>query len=317
MTQPDPERHGGLPYALGAHLIWGLLPLYLRLMHGVPPLAFVGWRVVLTVPICLAIIVLRRHGGELRAALRDRRLVATLMLSALLIGGNWLVYIAAVLAGHVFATSIGYYVNPLVNVLLGTLFLGERLSRAQWLAVAIAAIGIAPLAWAGRDTLWISLALAGSFSLYGLVRKLAPVGALAGLTIESVLLLLPAVAIVGIEAQGPHGSSFGRDAQTSLLLASSGVITAVPLLLFAAAARRMDYSSLGFVQFLSPTLVFFLSLFVFHEPLRPVQLVSFVLIWTALAVFCWDLLARRRGSAGDEELVAGPIEIVGFDREPG
>lgn len=294
MNEADPHRPSGLPHALGAYLLWGLLPLYLMLVREVPPFEFVGWRVLWTLPICIVIVVLRRQGPQLRQAIANPRLLGLLAVSALLIGTNWLVYIAAIQAGHVFAASLGYYINPLVNVLAGTLFLGERLSPKQWAAVALAAAGVSLLAWGAREMLGISLALALSFGTYGLVRKFAPVGALPGLTIESAILLLPAAGIVAWHASGPQGMSFGKDIGSDLLIACSGIVTAVPLLLFAVAARRMDYSTLGFVQFLAPTIVFFLGLFLFDEPLRPVQLACFIAIWAAIAIFSWDLWARAR-----------------------
>ena len=288
------SRPSGVPMALGAHLIWGLLPLYLILVRQVPPFEFVGWRVIFTVPVCLLFIALRRQLPDLRAALADRKVLRNLLLSAVLVGTNWLIYIAAIQAGHIFAASLGYYIIPLVNVLTGTVFLGERLSPRQWLAVALAGVGVSLLVWGALDMLWISLSLAISFSTYGLVRKITPVGSLPGLTIESALLLLPGIGIVLWYAQTPVGMSFGQDLGSSLLIAASGVLTAVPLLLFAIAARRMDYSMLGFFQFISPNIVFLLGLFVFHEPLRPVQLASFIVIWCAIALFVWDLLARRK-----------------------
>ena len=286
-------RPSGVPMALGAHLIWGLLPLYLILVRQVPPFEFVGWRVIFTVPVCLLLIALRRQLPELRAALADRKVLRNLCISAVLVGANWLIYIAAVQSGHIFAASLGYYIIPLVNVLTGTVFLGERLSPRQWWAVALAGVGVSFLAWGALDMLWISLSLAITFSTYGLVRKTTPVGSLPGLTIETAVLLLPGIGIVLWYAQTPAGMSFGQDISSSLLIAGSGIITAVPLLLFAIAARRMDYSMLGFFQFLSPGIVFLLGLFVFHEPLRSVQLASFIVIWCAVALFVWDLLARR------------------------
>ena len=288
------NKGGGLPYALGAYLIWGLLPLYLRLLQAVPPFEFVGWRVIFTLPVCLLAIAVTRNWRALATALANLRTMLVLLGSSLLIGVNWLIYIWAILEGHVLASSLGYYINPLANVLAGTLFLGERLSRRQWWAVALAGAGGALLAMGALDMLWISVSLAISFSGYGLVRKLAPVESLPGLTVESVVLLIPAMLICYHYAQAPLGAAFGRDSQTSILLVLAGVITAVPLLLFTEAARRMDYSTLGFVQFLSPTLVFVLGLFVFHEPLRPLQLGSFVLIWAAAGLFICDLLARRK-----------------------
>lgn len=288
------NKGGGLPYALGAYLIWGLLPLYLRLLQAVPPFEFVGWRVIFTLPVCLLAIAVTRNWRALATALANPRTMLVLLGSSLLIGINWLIYIWAILEGHVLASSLGYYINPLANVLAGTLFLGERLSRRQWWAVALAGAGVALLAMGALDMLWISVSLAISFSGYGLVRKLAPVESLPGLTVESVVLLIPAMLICYHYAQAPLGAAFGRDSQTSILLVLAGVITAVPLLLFTEAARRMDYSTLGFVQFLSPTLVFVLGPFVFHEPLRPLQLGSFVLIWAAAGLFICDLLARRK-----------------------
>jgi chloramphenicol-sensitive protein RarD len=285
----------GVPMALGAHLIWGLLPLYLILVRQVPPFEFVGWRVIFTVPVCLLFIALRSQMPDLRAALANRKVLRNLFISAVLVGANWLIYIAAIQAGHIFAASLGYYIIPLVNVLSGTAFLGERLSPRQWWAVALAGVGVAILAWGALDMLWISLSLAFTFSTYGLIRKITPVGSLPGLTIESALLLLPGIGIVLWYAQTPAGMSIGRDIGSSLLIAGSGVVTAVPLLMFAIAARRMDYSILGFFQYISPNIVFLLGLFVFHEPLRPVQLASFIVIWCAVALFVWDLLARRRG----------------------
>ncbi|MGB3377353.1 MAG: EamA family transporter RarD [Allopontixanthobacter sediminis] len=283
----------GLPAALAAYVIWGFLPLYLILVKTVPALEFVGWRIIWTVPICLVIVALRRQGADLRKALGDRRVMLTLTGSAVLIGGNWLVYVWAVKSGHVLAASMGYFINPLVNVLLGTLLLKEKLTRRQWTAVAIAAAGVLLLLGGAYTTLWISLSLALSFGTYGLLRKQVAVGSLPGLTIESAILLVPALGVAYYYSTTSAGSAFGQDATLSLIIMLGGVLTAIPLLLFAIAARRMDYSVLGFIQFIAPTIVFFLGLFVFGEDLRLIQLASFLLIWTALAIFVWDLIARR------------------------
>ncbi|MET0251826.1 MAG: EamA family transporter RarD [Novosphingobium sp.] len=288
-----PARPNGLPLAVAAYTIWGFLPLFFALLRQVPPFELVAWRVIFTVPLCVLFIGLRRQAGEILAVLRDWRVLRLLLVSALLIGSNWVIYVAAVNGGHVFAASLGYYINPLLNVLLGTAFLSERLSRLQWLAVTVAFAGVAVLLAGATDTLGISLALAITFGLYGLVRKLAPVGSVPGLTIESAVLLLPAAGCALWFAQQPAGSSFGSSPGASLILGASGAVTAVPLLLFAVAARRMDYSTLGFVQFLAPTIAFILGLVVFHEPLRPVQLASFVVIWIAIGLFSFDLLRRR------------------------
>ena len=292
---PAPPASGLAP-AIGAYVIWGFLPLYLLLVKTVPPFEFVGWRIIWTLPLCLAIVAFRRQFGELLSALRSPRAMLALGASAVLIAINWFVYIWAIMAGEVYATSIGYYLNPLINVLLGTLFLGERLTRWQWLAVAIALAAVVLLAAGALTSLWISLTLGFSFGLYGLVRKQVAVGSLPGLTIESAILLLPAAGIAWWYAVSPAGSSFGQDAWMSGLIIFSGVVTAVPLLLFAIAARRIDYSTLGFIQYLAPTIVFFLGLFVFEQPLAPVKLFSFVLIWIAVAIFVGDLWARKRAA---------------------
>jgi chloramphenicol-sensitive protein RarD len=297
----DPKSSGpiasGLAPALGAYLIWGFLPLYLVLVKNVPPFEFVGWRIIWTLPLCLVIVAYRRQFPELLAALKSPRSLLALLASSVLIGINWFVYIWAIMNGEVYATSIGYYLNPLLNVLLGTLVLGETLSKRQWLAVAIAALAVALLAAGAVTSLWISLTLGTSFALYGLVRKQVAVGSLPGLTIESAILLPIAAGIAGWYALSPQGSAFGHEAWMSALIVFSGVVTAVPLLLFAIAARRMDYSTLGFLQYIAPTIVFFLGLFVFHQPLAPAKLASFVLIWVAVAIFVWDLLAKRKSAA--------------------
>lgn len=302
ITVPSPASAGatapasGLLPALAAYTIWGFLPLYLLLVKTVPPFEFVGWRIIWTLPLCLLIVAFRRQFPELLAALKSPRSLMALAASAVLIGINWFVYIWAIMAGEVYATSIGYYLNPLINVLLGTLFLGERLSRWQWLAVAVALAAVVLLAAGALTSLWISLTLGLSFGLYGLVRKQVAVGSLPGLTIESAILLLPAIGIAAWYAGSPAGSSFGHEPVMSGLIIFSGVVTAVPLLLFALAARRMDYSTLGFIQYLAPTIVFILGLTVFEQPLSLAKFASFVLVWIAVAIFASDLWAKKRAA---------------------
>lgn len=287
----------GLPQAMGAYAVWCLFPLYFALLHEVAPFEVVVWRLLFTLPFCLAMIALLRQGAALRAALTTPRIVGALALSGLFIGTNWLTYVVAVMQGHVLAASLGYYINPLVNVLAGTIFLREKLTRRQWIAVGLAAIGVALLARGALDTLGISLIMAFSFAGYGLVRKLAPVDALPGLTVETIVLLPPGLGLLAWQAASPEGLAMGTSLKLDLLLACAGPLTAIPLMLFASAARRLDFSVLGFIQFVTPTGLFLLSIFVFGEPLRPIQLVCFLFIWTAIAVFCWDLLSRRAKAA--------------------
>lgn len=294
MTDTQPKS--GLAPAVGAYLIWGFLPLYLILVRSVPAFEFVAWRIIWTLPLCLVIVMLRRQWPDMRAALADRRAMGWLAVSSALIAVNWLVYVWAIQTGEVYAASLGYYINPLINVLLGTLLLGERLTRLQWVAVAIAGAGVALLAQGALTTLWISLTLAISFGSYGLVRKRVTVGSLPGLTIESAILLLPSLAVAGWYA-ATQGSTFFVSPALSGVIVLGGFVTAIPLLLFAIAARRMPYSTLGFFQFLAPSIVFVLGLTVFEQPLRPVQAACFACIWLAAGIFIFDLIKRSKAAS--------------------
>ena len=298
MTDGTPQQHDrtGLAAAFAAYLIWGLLPLYLVLVKQVPAFEFVGWRIIWTLPVCLLIVLFRHQFGELRTALGNRRTLGLLTISATLVGINWVVYVWAIQNGQIYAASLGYYINPLVNVLLGTLILGERLTRYQWAAVALAGVGVALLAGGALTTLWISMTLALSFGSYGLIRKQLAVASVPGLTIESAILLLPSAGVALFYAE-TQGSSFAVSTGLSLLIMAGGVLTAVPLLLFAIAARKLPYSLLGFIQFLAPSIVFILGMTLFDEPLKPVQAACFACIWTAAAIFVWDLVARSRKPA--------------------
>ncbi len=279
---------------MGAYLIWGMLPAYMFLLLAMPPMEFLGWRVLFTVPVCLLLVFLTGQRTVLAMALRSRRLLAALLMSACLIGANWVVFILAVTHGHVYAASLGYYMIPLVNIVIGTLWLRESLSLRQWCAVALATGGVLILFTGALQTLWISAALSATFSLYGLVRKLAPVDSICGLTIETGLLALPS-ALYLIYLKQSHGPiMFGQDFDLTMLVALSGIVTAAPLIMFTAAARMLPYSSIAFIQFLSPSLIFVQGLLLYREPLHPAQISSFTLIWIAIALFCWDILARRQ-----------------------
>lgn len=287
----------GLPLALGAHVIWGSMPLYLLLVQSVPPLEFVAWRLVFTLPLCLAVIAAVRGWGELRAVLRNGRAVLTLFGSAAMVAINWWLYVWAIHNGHVYAASLGYYILPLMMMLLGLVVLGERLTRRQWAAVALAGLGVGILAVGALTTMWLSVAMAVTFGIYGLLRKTVAAGALAGLTVESLILMPIALIIVTWYGHEPAGSAIAQGWGVALAVAWSGPMTAVPLMLFAAAARRMPYTVIGFLQFSSPTIVFILGLTVFGEELRPAQFGCYVLIWCAAALFSWDLLQGRKAKA--------------------
>ena len=291
---PAGSDQGGLPYALAAYGIWGFVPLFFKLLSSVPPVEVLAQRIIWSLPLCFLIMLFRKQIGEYLAALKDWRTLRLLIASAVLIAVNWLVYIFSIFTDHVLAASLGYYLNPLVNVMLGMIFLGERLSRLQLAAVVIAGVGVAILLAGALDTLWISLTLAFSFGIYGLLRKIAPVGSLPGLAIETTVLLIPSLAVAAFYLWAGDGRGFGANGSISLLLMAGGIVTAVPLLLFATAARRMSYAALGFVQYLAPTVQFLLGLFVFGEPLKPVQLACFLLIWVSIAVFSFDMWRKMR-----------------------
>lgn len=288
------HRIDGLAFALGSHAIWGVMPLYLVLVHDVPSFEFVAWRVVFTLPLCAAVIAWRGQWGEVRAAFADRKSILALLASSAMIGINWVLYVVAIQTDHVYAASLGYYILPLVMMLLGLVVLKERLSGPQWGSVALATIGVGLLAAGAFSTLLFSLTMAVTFGLYGLIRKTVNVGPIAGLMVETLLLIVPATAVVGWYALQPEGSSMAQGWGLAGAIALGGPMTAVPLMLFATAARRMDYTLVGFLQFLSPTIVFLLGLLWFHEELKPAQLACFVLIWAAMALFVWDLFQRRR-----------------------
>ena len=297
MTQATIGSRRALTFALGAHAIWGSMPIYLMLVHEVPVFEYVAWRTLFTLPLCLAIVALRNGTGELAAVLRNRRTMLTLAASAGLVAVNWCLYVWAIKTDHVYAASLGYYILPLTMMLLGLVFLGERLTRRQWGAVMLAGVGVAALAAGALMTLWVSLTLALTFGTYGLLRKTVAAGPLVGLTVESMVLTPFAVAFLGWSANMGPGIAIGRDALETFGIVMGGPMTAVPLLLFATAARAMPYTVMGFLQFLSPTVVFLLGLLVFGEELHPAQLACFIAIWAAAALFIWDLIRSSRRPA--------------------
>lgn len=279
--------------AAGAYGLWGLLPLFFRLLHHVDPVEIVTQRVLWSLLLILALLALRSGLPPFLAALRTPRLLLPLAGSALMIGINWLTYVWAVNDGHVVAASLGYFLNPLVVVTLGVLVLKEKLRRSQMLAIGVAGIGVAILAASALTTLWISLALAFSFAFYGLLRKLTPVAPMTGLGVETLLLAPPAIAYLVWELT--HGGvGFGKDVPTTALLIVSGAVTTVPLVLFAVAAQRLPMATLGLLQYLAPTLQFLCGVWLFGEKLSIGQMASFGLIWLGLILFASDSIATAR-----------------------
>jgi chloramphenicol-sensitive protein RarD len=287
----------GLFASVAAFLIWGLLPLYLHQLHDVPPAQVMTQRLVWCCLFTLAWLAIR---GELRnvgAALRTPAVRWRLLGSALLVSTNWLLYIWAVGNNRIVESSLGYFINPLVNVLLGVVVLSERLNRLQWTAVALAASGVAYLTWLGGGLPWIALGLAITFGSYGLIRKTVAVDALSGLGAETLLIAPFGMAYLlwcehsGIGVLG-HSSGW-----LNFLLVASGVVTAVPLALFAYGARLIPYSTVGLIQYIGPTLQLLTGVILYHEPFPLNRAIGFILIWTALALYALDGLLRSRAAA--------------------
>lgn len=288
---------GALQAAL-AYAMWGLFPLYFQLVSAVAPLEIVLHRALWSFAFVLVLLAVLRRWGWLRDILRRPRTLATFALSALLLSGNWLVYIWAVNNGRVVDSSLGYFITPLINVLLGYFVLHERPRRAQWSALAIAAAGVLWLTFFAGSLPWVGLVLAASFGIYGLIRKTAPLGALEGLALETMLLAPLAAGVLAWRTADVGSALGGGDGALLGLLALSGPLTALPLLLFAAGARRIPMSTLGVLQYIGPTIQFALGVWLFHEPFAGPRLVGFVLIWLALVIYTAEgwLAMRRRVS---------------------
>ena len=287
----------GLVYAALAFVWWGLFPLYFRLVTTVPAPEVLAHRVVWCLLFLGAILTWRRQWGWLREVARRPKVLAAFVASALMIAANWLMYIWAVLHGHVLEASLGYFITPLVNVLLGVTLLHERLRRAQWVALAIATAGVLWLTvQAGRPP-WIALELAISFGAYGLLRKIGVLGALEGLTLETLLLAPLALLALGWATLEGNARFPAPDWPTNLWMIALGPITAVPLLLFAAGARRLSLATLGIVQYIGPTIQFLIGIWVFAEPFSTARFVGFAFIWAALLIYSADGWRTSRRNA--------------------
>lgn len=293
-TERENEMKKGVLYAIAANTLWGVLPVYWKALKAVPPVEILAHRILWSF-VCLAVLMtLRKNWAALREKLRRRRTLAAFLGSSAIIAVNWLIYIWAINTGHLVETSLGYFINPLVNVLLGLLFLRERLTRPQTVAVVMAAAGLLFLAWRYGGLPWIALALAFSFGFYGLIKKVGALSAVEGLTFETAVLSVPGfVYLFSLAAVGR--GAFGQAAGTTTLLFLSGGVTAYPLLLFAAAARRVPLSTVGFLGYISPSLQFILGVLVYREPFDASRLAGFIIIWAALAIYSADgVLASRR-----------------------
>lgn len=291
---PEPLSRPGVAYALLAYVVWGFAPIFWKLTVAYPSTELLAYRVLSSVLIGLAVAAITGAGPALRDALRSWRSAGAVLAAALMIAINWLTFIYAVQTDRILATSLGYYINPLVNVLFGLVLLGERLSRVQGIAVGLAAAGVAIQTLLVGELPWISLVLAGSFGLYGLVRKLGPAEPVAGFALETAVLTPIALAYLGVLGLRGEDTIRHDGFMTWLLVAGSGLLTAVPLLAFASAARRLPLSTLGMFQYIAPSLAFALAVAFYGETLTTGHGASFGCVWLALALFAWD---SSRGSA--------------------
>ena len=290
--------------AFTAFLIWGMSPLYWRLLGHVPALEIVMHRVVWSFLFLVPVLVVQKSWSDFAAAVKSWRVLLILMASTLLVSCNWFLFIWAVTNGRVLQTSLGYYITPLVNVLFGMVILKERLRSLQWAAVIMAGISVSYLTLQHGELPWISLALAFTFAGYGLIRKVAPVGPAVGLSVETLIISIPAlIYLVSLNLKG-SGAFLRLGLGTDLLLAGSALMTALPLLFFTAGARRIHLSTLGFLQYTAPTCSFLLGVFVFHEPLPAGRLWAFILIWAALALYSVDSTLNYRRQRLERQAVA-------------
>jgi len=287
-----PHPRTGFLLGLAAYALWGVLPIYFKALAAVPAVDIVAHRILWSLPYLALLILLSRGWPKVRAALAQPRTIGILLLTALLIGGNWLLYVYAVTSDHILAASFGYYLNPLANVLLGRFVLHERLNRLQWTAIAVAAAGISVLAAGALGQLWISLTLCISFALYGLLRKIVPADAITGLGIETVILFPLAIGWLAWRHSAGAPVMGTNEAQAGLLLLA-GIVSTTPLLLFTAAAKRLQYSTLGMLQFLAPTLQFAIAV-LYGERITWAHVAAFPAIWLALALYVTALLRSPR-----------------------
>jgi len=298
-SEQSGESLRGLIHGFLAYFIWGFFPVYFKLLHGIPPLEVVCHRIAWSMLFLLFLVGLTGRWSEVRAALANRRVLLTLIGSTTLISLNWLVFIYAVGTGQILQSSLGYFVTPLVNVLLGMAFLGERLRPLQLVSLLLAVAGVGLLTARVGTVPWISLVLAASFGLYGLLRKTARVEALAGLLVETLLsgpLALGYLAWLGWQGSGAFPAAADKGA---LLLPLAGILTATPLVLFASATRKLKLSTIGFLQYMTPSLQFALAVLAYHEPFTRTHLTTFILIWSGLSLYSFDAarLYRIRNQA--------------------
>ncbi|WP_342806551.1 EamA family transporter RarD [Alteromonas sp. M12] len=291
----DKSLKAGVIFAVAAYAMWGFAPLYFKMLMVMPAAEILVHRVIWSALLLVVLVLALKQLPKVQAALKNPRVIKILLISGLLLAGNWLLFIWAVNNGHLLDASLGYYVNPLLNVFLGRMFLGERLRRMQKIAVAIALFGVLILLFSYGELPWIALLLASSFGVYGLLRKQVAVDSLPGLLIET-MMMLPFAIFYWLFFASQMSNLFSNDADLNALLIGAGIITTAPLLCFTAAARRIRYSTLGFFQYIGPSIMFILAVYLYDEPLHEARLVTFGFVWLALVIFSFDSYRAYRKS---------------------
>jgi chloramphenicol-sensitive protein RarD len=283
----------GILFGIGAYVFWGFFPIYWKLLHHVPAIQLIGHRIAWSFLLLIMIILFTRQWADFRTTL-NVKVLRLYTIAALLIGVNWFLYVWAVNANFIVETSLGYFINPLLSVLMGVIFLKERLRIAQWMPVILAAIGVTYLTFVYGRLPYIALSLALSFGLYGLVKKLSPLGSLYGLAIETGILFLPALAYLAVMQANNTAAFLNTGIPSDLLMIGAGLVTTIPLLMFASAARSTPLWVVGLLQYIAPTLQFLIGIFIYKEPFSPHQLIGFGIVWVALLVFLAEnYLANR------------------------
>jgi chloramphenicol-sensitive protein RarD len=284
----------GILNGLAAYAMWGFFPIYWKYLHNVPALQVIGHRIGWSFILLLIVILVSNQWNDFRSAALHPKVIGIYAIAAVLLSINWLVYVWGVNAGFIVETSLGYFINPLLSVALGVLFLREKLRPAQWIPVGIAAIGVIYLTLIYGRLPWIALTLAFSFGFYGLVKKLAPLGSLYGLTLETGIVFPVALVYLLVVEFSGTGSFFHSDALSNTLLIGAGLVTTIPLLMFASAARQIPLSVVGLLQYIAPTLQFLIGVFLYKEPFDRAHFIGFAIVWVALIIF-WveNYLARR------------------------
>jgi chloramphenicol-sensitive protein RarD len=292
-STPDDAATRGFVFALSAYLLWGVLPLFLKLVEHIPAAEVVAHRILWSVPVAGAVLLALGRTADIKAALRSPRALAMAALTASLITLNWGIYVWAIAVDRTVEAALGYYINPLMSVAMAAVFLGEKLTRLQVTAVGLAVLAVAVLTVEAGGLPWISLALATSFAIYGFLRKTLPIGPSQGFFLEVLILSVPSLAyMVWLMAQR-EGHFLASQPDNMLLLVLCGPATAVPLMLFGFGAKLLKYSTIGIMQYMAPTMVFLIAVFIFEEPLGVSKLVAFALIWTALVLYSWSMFSGR------------------------